>query len=139
MPLNIEYNLKYYIYILILLTTVALISGCDKKSWCSSTEKLRITSQDSVVDVVIMEKGCGATTSASTEIYILPTQKGVEGFTAVFVADKVRGLRVAWEEPKKLLIEYSSARIFKFTNFWSSKEVEQFRYEVKIKETQLYW
>lgn len=118
---------------LLILSTVAIIFfGCNGSRLCTSVEKSRTTSQDNIVDVVVIEKDCGATTPTSTHIFIVPTQENVEKFTAIFIADNTKGVKVSWIRPKKLLIEYSEARIFNFTNFWSSKKVKRFKYEVEI-------
>jgi len=38
-----------------------------------------------------------------------------------------------WLQPKLLEISYDKARIFQFSNFWSSSEVEDFSYVIEIK------
>lgn len=61
----------------------------------------------------------------------------ISQFTPVFIADKIEGLSVYWSGKKLLTIKYTKARIFNFTNFWNSKELENFRYTVMIKEIKI--
>jgi len=48
----------------------------------------------------------------------------------------VEGLEVSWESPRHLGIRYEKARIFNYTNFWLSRDVEHFEYVVAIREQQ---
>ncbi len=96
----------------------------------------RIKSPDGIVDAVHVQGNCGATTSFSEHIFIVqsgtktpPPRKRYQ----VFSADHVKGLRVKWREPKVLEIHYKEARIFDFTNFWQSKDVQNFSYVVEIR------
>ena len=54
----------------------------------------------------------------------------------IFLADKAEGVSVFWQTPKKLVISYKEARIFKFKNFWSSKDLDNFQYIVSVIEVQ---
>ncbi|MFN8969884.1 MAG: hypothetical protein ACK5XR_14415, partial [Pseudanabaena sp.] len=49
------------------------------------------------------------------------------------IADNAEGLRITWIENKILEIDCKSARIFRFSNFWQSKEVQDYRYIVEIR------
>lgn len=95
---------------------------------------MRAASPDKVVDAVISRKNCGATTSYSYQIYIEKIGEKHNDSDAIFIADKVDGIAVKWNAPKELTITYKKARIFKFTNFWNSKEVDDFKYIVSVNE-----
>jgi len=71
----------------------------------SSKEHYRVKSPDAEVDAVLMKSDGGATTS----------------------------VRITWIENKILEIDCKSARIFRFSNFWQSKEVQDYRYIVEIR------
>lgn len=98
-----------------------------------SEEVLRIPSPDSVVDAVLMKTNGGATTSFGYELYIVPSgrkpQKGSESFNA----DHLDGMNVLWKQTRLLEIQYREGRIFRFTNFWQSKDVENFHYVVELR------
>jgi hypothetical protein len=110
--------------------------GCNRFDPCQQAEAYRKTSPDGAVDVVVVRKDCGATTSVSNMIYIVKKGDSVRKQELVFLADKVQDLEVTWTKPKQLLINYSEARIFNYTNFWNSRDVENFMYTVEIQEIQ---
>jgi len=113
-----------------------LMWSCDFLNPCQEKEILRKTSQDNFVDYVVIEKGCGATASTNTIVYIVPKGRSVDKFHPVFIADHVDGLEVIWLESKQMLIAYAEARIFKYKNFWHSRHIENWNYIVSIKEYQ---
>jgi hypothetical protein len=49
-----------------------------------------------------------------------------------FVADHPKDLKIRWRAPRKLEIVYDEARFFQFSNFWHSKEVDDFKYVVEL-------
>ena len=110
------------------------ITGCDRINPCQQKEIYRDANPDKIVDVVISQKDCGATTSISSLIFIVPRGASVENYTPILTADHVKGLQVEWIEQKQLMIRYSKARIFNFTNFWHSKNVDNFKYQIAIRE-----
>jgi hypothetical protein len=92
------------------------------------TEIKRITSPDSRVDAVVVTSDAGATTSIGHHIYIVP--KGVSPKDlkfSIFTADHVVNLQVHWQQSKHLKVTYQAARIFKFANFWQSKEIDNYK------------
>lgn len=98
----------------------------------------RIESPDGKVDAVLIVKNGGATTSLTYEVFIVPRGGVVRKKSLpVFIADKVINLRAKWLRAKLIEISYTDARIFKYKNFWQHRDVEQFKYEVKIIETEL--
>ena len=109
---------------------------------CSCTrpigkEVLRAPSPDNRVDAVLMEVNGGATTSYSYNLYIVPSGDNVDGSDyPVLTADHIKGQKIHWPAPRTLEIQYDQARIFHFENFWDSREVDNFKYEVQIREKQ---
>jgi len=95
-----------------------------------------VKSPDAEVDAVLMKSDGGATTSVSYNLFILP--KGASSRElplehSRLIADNAEGLRITWIENKILEIDCKSARIFRFSNFWQSKEVQDYRYIVEIR------
>lgn len=121
----------------VLIAIVAVfVCGCERLSPCNSKELLRISSPDNLLDAVIVESDCGATTSFTETVYIVPKSKGVSSDDVIFKADHVSDLSLYWVKNKLLEIRYSKARIFNFTNFWHSRDVDNFGYVVYILEKQ---
>jgi hypothetical protein len=125
---NQKLSISFYFIMLILF-----VHGCSP---CSNEEVTRSKSPDRRVEVVHVRGNCGATTSYSENIFIVPigdkTPKSKDGNQA-FLADHVDGLNLVWREPRVLEIHYKEARIFNFTNFWHSKKVQNFSYVVEIR------
>lgn len=82
-----------------------------------------------------MRINCGATTAYSYKVYVTPKGASTEKFNPIFIADKLDGEIVEWSSSKHLRIKYRQARIFNFTNFWHSRDVDNFNYVVTIRET----
>jgi hypothetical protein len=80
-----------------------------------------------------IRRNCGATTGYSHHIYIVPTGQSYEENEPVLTADKVASMRTEWEDPTTLKISYEYARIFHFTNFWHSKDVDNFEHIVQVR------
>lgn len=126
-----NYRSIFFTFILFLLI------GCSESSVCEQSELLRVTSPDNRVDAILMRMNCGATTDYSYKVYIVPKTASTEKSNPVFVADKLDGELIEWSSPKHLLIEYRQARIFNFTNFWQSRDVDNFNYVVSIREVEI--
>jgi hypothetical protein len=102
----------------------------------SSTEHYRVKSPDAEVDAVLMKSDGGSTTSVSYNLFILPkgaSSKKLPLEHSQLIADKAEDLKITWIENKILEIDCKSARIFRFSNFWQSKEVQDYRYIVEIR------
>jgi len=111
-----------------------VVGGCGILDSCLYEEVSRETSTDGLVDALIMKINCGATTDYSYKVYIVP--KGTKpNENHVYLSDKTNSLEISWVAPKSLLITYDNARIFEYTNFWQSKNVENFKYIVSITES----
>jgi len=99
----------------------------------SAREQKRLISPDGIVDAVLLKTDAGATTSFAYSIHIVPKGRAPIRDHECFVADHVKNLEVSWVQSNLLEISYSQARIFKFTNFWHSREVQDFAYVVELK------
>ena len=114
------------------------IFGCNAIpfSEVSSTEYYRVKSPDGEVDAVLMKNNGGATTSFSYTLFLLPKgtrSKKLSLDYSQLIADKAEDLKITWIENKILQINCKSARIFRFSNFWQSKEIQDYRYIVEIR------
>jgi hypothetical protein len=84
------------------------------------------------VEAVLVKGDVGATATEIYKIYIVPIGgKKIKG-AEIFIADKVNNLKVAWINPKELSIQYNEARIFHYSNFWSSPSVNHGIYIIEI-------
>lgn len=117
--------LKYTWLFVVLLS----LAGCGRPN---QHEVSRVTSPDHLVDAVIAEEDTDATVATPTLLYIVPTGAKITNVDSVLLADHVENLSLSWKAPKKLVVSYSSARIFSFVNFWESKDVENFQYVVRV-------
>ncbi|MDD5491995.1 MAG: hypothetical protein PHV60_04870 [bacterium] len=123
-------NLKIFIVFVSILSLYA----CNS---CQDKEIQRTSSPDGRVEVVMIERNCGATTGYSYRIYIVPKRGDTKGFSPIFEADRLDGENLQWVSPKLLEIRYKKARIFAFKNYWESREVDNFDYKIQIHEVQI--
>jgi hypothetical protein len=119
-----------------MLPGLLVLAGCGKGDLCSEDEMSRAASPDKRVDAVVTKGNCGGTTDYSYRVSIVQAGKAPIDSDVIFLADKAEGLGISWRAPKELLISYKKARIFRFTNFWSAKEVDDFQYLVSVVEMQ---
>ena len=116
------------------LVFIALVtSACSKPSM---QEISRITSPDSTVDAVLIERGVGATVATPSEIYIVPKGEPVSG-EPLLRGDHMDKLTMTWKPSRLLDIGYAKGRIFSFRNFWESAEVQNWTYIVELKLTKI--
>lgn len=123
---------------LIFLTAAALtLAGCGRATAAPSSvsdSMVRVTSPDSVLDAVTTVSSVDATTPNVHRVYLVAHGQPVPvSSSESFRADYVDSLRVEWSGNRQLRIRYDKARIFHFTNFWSSREVQNFLYEVELR------
>ena len=113
----------YFYYI----ATWWILTGCQWIDPCLQEESARHTSPDKIVDTVIIEKNCGATTSINDLVFIVPHGDSVEDYSPVFIADHVVDLEVKWVDKKQLEIRYMNgqARNGKKFRIWGREETYQ--------------
>ncbi|QOX77906.1 hypothetical protein FY034_02760 [Trichlorobacter lovleyi] len=116
--------------LIIIVLAVFVVLGCNP---VSREELKRTTSPDSIVDAVLVQVNGGATTSFIYELYVVKKGANITEGSALLRADHVDGLLISWRQPKLLDIKYAEARIHQFTNFWHSKDVNNFKYIVELR------
>jgi hypothetical protein len=108
---------------------VVTLNGCGKPP---TREIARIQSPDAVVDAVLAERAVGATVATPSEVYIVPHGGKIEG-GPLLRADNMRDLKLTWKQPRLLEVRYSKGRVFSFTNFWESADVQNWKYVVELR------
>ena len=113
---------------------VVALTLCLGMYGCSPVlvEKQRIESPDRKVDAVVVEKQTDATVSTPTEIFLVPRGSKPSGEPQLR-GDRLEGLTVSWATPRLLVIKFTRGRIFNYTNFWQSTDVEKSSYVVEIR------
>jgi len=97
-----------------------------------SSEVGRFKSPDGVVEAVIVERASDATVATPIEVYLVPIGTPVSG-EPLLTGDRFENLFLTWREPRLLELRYTKGRVYKFTNFWQSADVDQFRYVVELR------
>lgn len=120
-----SFKYKYFL----LIAVVCLLAACERSTL---HETMRITSPDHMVDAVIATVDTDATVATPTKLFIVPTGTKITDTESVLVADNLQNFTVSWQSSKKLVVSFSSGRVFSFTNFWESREVNNFQYVVRI-------
>jgi len=113
---------------LVVAGAVLGVTACGGKL----VERTRVTSPDGIVQAVIVERESDATVPTPMELYLVRTNHSLSG-EPVVLGDRFENLQVTWREPRFLELRYEKARIFRFTNFWQSSDVDQLRYVVEIR------
>ncbi len=107
--------------------------GCSQ---CTYEEIDRVTSPDSKVDAVHIRGNCGATTSFTDHVFLVPkgekTPDPADDFQCL-LADHTSGLKLIWTDAKVLDIIYREARIYRFTNFWHTEKLDNYSHIVEIR------
>jgi hypothetical protein len=123
-------------YFFILLTVAISFSCADNGAGeVQLTEMQRLPSKDHKVDAVLVEAEAGATASTGTHILIVKPGMKIKQADlkySILSCDHASLLKVYWAENKKLIISYDKARIFNYTNFWESADVDNWTYVVEI-------
>jgi hypothetical protein len=116
---------------------VSTFISCNITSTETSWKEIkRISSLDKKAEAVLIETDGGATSSFGNLVFIIvPGKKITQNDLkyAVFNADHYQGLDMHWEVNRQLVISYNKARIFSYTNFWNSDEIDNWNYVVEIK------
>lgn len=132
MKLNAKRFIVLVVTVIILLICFRFLYTVATSISVSREEIVRVTSPDSVVDAVLVRTDGGATTSFGFHLYIVPVGGEPQVGHELFTADHMVGQKIEWKRPKSLEIQYEEARIFHFSNFWQSKDVQNFGYVVEL-------
>lgn len=94
---------------------------------------LRLTSPDQKVDALVLRNSISTGAAAVYHIQLVaaggpPKDMKFDRFRA----DQVQALQLRWVDRAVLHIEYDNARIFHFSNFWISRDVEFFEHLVEL-------
>jgi hypothetical protein len=105
-----------------------VLNSCD----VFVAEVERVASPDGKVELVVSTAEAGATTGITYYVNLVAPRGEANLDTSVFVADKVAEVNVHWESPNKIVIQCGDARVFRYTNFWQVREVDNFQHIVRI-------
>ena len=113
------------------LLALASLNACGSER----REVRRVPSPDGRVDAVLVRINSGATTSIGWNLFVVPAGEKPPTREALFIAERIgeSELSIQWMEPRELEIRLPDARIFHFRNFWSSPEVDAFKYVVRLR------
>ena len=111
-----------------------LLAACADLIPVHREEVRRAGSPDGLVDAVVMMSDAGATTSQGYFVHIVPRGDQVGKHTEVFAADHLNpdSLVIEWKSDALLRISTPRARIFRFRNVWTHREVHDFLHEIWI-------
>jgi hypothetical protein len=112
-----------------ILLLVIVLAACS----ADSEELLRVTSPDSKVDAVLIRTGGPTTVGFSFKLFVVPRGVHPSKSGELLLADRVKNLTAVWQSPKRLELRYDEARIYSFSNFWHSKDIDDFKYIVELR------
>jgi hypothetical protein len=108
----------------------------------SFEEISRHRSHNGKVDAILMRSNCGAMSSQTYWLYVVPTgteiTKNVQQKwknNVVFNAQSIQDCNIFWKHDKLLEIKYVKAKIFQFRNNIRALDTSDFSYVVEIRET----
>jgi hypothetical protein len=129
--------MKKVLLLCLLVATGSCNANVREAGEISQNEVIRVTSPDSAVDAVATVASVDATTPFVHRVYIVPRGAPVPSGKdhEEFRADHVHALTLAWPRARTLNIAYDTARIFQFSNFWNSRDEQDFRYTVELRLT----
>nr|VFJ65183.1 MAG: hypothetical protein BECKDK2373B_GA0170837_11469 [Candidatus Kentron sp. DK] len=114
------------------LAVAALVSAsCGSQE--NRVEILRASSPDGKVDAVVMVSSADATTPKVHELYIVARDRRHSDVDLVLTGDHFEDFSVNWRTVGFLDIDYSQGRIFRFSNFWQSKSLDNYSYVVELR------
>jgi hypothetical protein len=94
----------------------------------------RIPSPDRRVDALVLR--AGVPPGGQVVFYVQVVSAGGDPKDRefdLFRADHVEAFRASWVSERMLELEFERARIFQFSNFWQSREVDDFGYQVELR------
>lgn len=121
---------RQFLLIVFIVSLLSSVIGCDA---VARKEVLRLSSPDNIVDAVLIETDGGATTPFGYLLYIVPHGNTPQKSDAQLNAVDFETAKYLWREPKLLEIQYKGGKIYHFSNFWYSKEVQNLEYKVELR------
>lgn len=119
------------IYGAIAIVWLVCITSCGSQP--ERREMQRVTSPDKRVDAVLVQRGTGATTATPMELYLVSSGLDWRKESPLLRGDKFDGFKIIWKHSRFLEIHYKKGRIFTFTSFWNSSQIQQFQYIVELR------
>ena len=115
-----------------LLLLLAAVTACDD---VGLEELKRSPSPDGKVEAVLIRVSGYATDGFGYRVYIVLPQERIDNLDdtdANLVTYKVDHIDIEWSGDKELSITYGEMKILHFSNFWNSKELDNFEHEIRI-------
>ena len=123
-----ETKLKNYIFIFLIYL---MLSGYKKKN--SYEEKMKIYSSDGRVGAALIEVSTHATVSSVYELFIFETSSAPDfDLDPISRMDKIDRINLEWNDDLLKICIDDNARIWKFSNFWSSLKLENHKRIIKL-------
>ena len=108
-----------------------MLSGCGKKN--SYEEKMKIYSSDGRVGAALIEVSTHATVSSVYELFIFETSSAPDfDLDPISRMDKIDRINLEWNDDLLKICIDDNARIWKFSNFWSSLKLENHKRIIKL-------
>lgn len=119
----------------VLLIGICAVLLCLSCELPHSVELERIASPDGRVEAVFIRNADygGATTGYTYSLYIVKKGDAPETDHPSLAVDNIEDFDVEWREEKILEISYKYARIWNFTNWWCSRDINDCRYVVELR------
>ncbi len=98
-------------------------------------ELKRSPSPDGKIHAVLIKVSGYATVGFAYRVYIVLRQERIDHIDdadAILIAYKADNIDIKWLGNKELVISYGDMKILHFSNFWSSKKLDDFEYEIRI-------
>ncbi len=118
--------------ILPLLLLLAAMTACDN---VGLEELKRSPSPDGKIHAVLIKVSGNATVGFAHRVYIVLPQERIDHIDEadpILIAYKADNIDIEWLGNKELVISYGGMKILHFSNFWSSKKVDDFEYKIRI-------
>lgn len=118
-----------------------IMGGCTAPKTIVQKTVVEIkTDSTSSVDAILYEVDGGATTTISYQLFLRP-HRGLEENEPLVIVDRFQPLKgesrpkVSWISANTVDFSIGSGRIFRYTNFWSHRQVDEFRRTIHIRLT----
>ena len=117
--------------LLVILCATLICLSCELPH---AVELERIASPDGRVEALFYRNADygGATSGYTYSLYIVKTGEAPDTDHHLMGVDRIEDLEISWRDNKILDISYKYARIWGFTNWWHSPDIDDFSYVVEI-------
>ncbi len=115
------------------IVALALLSSACDFLEPAAEEIGRWPSPDGRVDAVLTKTSGGATTAFVHRLFVVAAGQSTEDEEPTLLGDHFEGIAISWRMDRFLDVHYSQGRIFRYQNFWSSGELDEWSYLVEIR------